>query len=114
MEINYLMSLDESGVVMFDDEGEAMANNIQEWMDTPRGQVYGNPDWGHDFNSFRHEPHNETTAIGLENMILNGLPRDVQGVKIYSILCNPDTSVMDQYNVNIVTNAGAISTQLNV
>lgn len=114
MEIDYLMSLDESGVILLEDEAEAIANNIKEWMDTPRGQIYGNPNWGHDFGKFKHEPHNETTAVGIEGMILTGLPRDVANVSIYAIWCEPDPVALDKYNVEVVTNAGTLSIPLTV
>lgn len=114
MEINYLMSLDESGVILHEDDAESMANNIKEWMDTPRGQVYGNPDWGNDFGKFKHEPHNDATAVGLEGMILTGLPRDVQNVQIYAIWCEPDATELDKYSVEVVTNAGTLSIPFTV
>lgn len=114
MEIDYLMSLDESGVILYEDDAEAMANNIKEWMDTPRGHVFGNPAWGNNFAAYKHEPHNETTAVGLESMILVGLPRDIYGVQIYSIWCAPDETEIDKYNVEIITNAGAVTTALTV
>lgn len=113
MDIDYLMSLDESGVIVYDD-AEAIANNIKEWMDTPKGHVYGNPAWGNNFSAFKHEPHNETTAISIESMILVGLPRDIPSVQIHSIWCEPDATEIDKYTVEIVTNAGAVSTALAV
>lgn len=114
VEIDYLMSLDESGVILYDDEADAMANNIKEWMDTPQGHVYGNPEWGNNFNAYKHEPHNETTAVGIESMILVSLPRDVPNVKIYAIWCEPDALELDKYNIEIISNAGAVTMPLTV
>ncbi len=44
-EIDYLMRLDESGVIVH--EGDAAAiNNVTEWMDTPRGARIRQPRLG--------------------------------------------------------------------
>lgn len=107
-EIDYLMRLDESGVIVH--EGDAAAvNNVTEWMDTPRGHVYGNPAWGNDFAAFRHAPPSEAVEIGIENMIVTGLPRDVVGVVVKGVRCSASKSELDKYHVGVDTNLGFIS-----
>lgn len=107
-EINYLMQLDESGVIVH--EGEAAAiNNVTEWMDTPRGRVYGNPAWGNSFAAFRHAPPSEAVEIGIENMVVTDLPRDVVGVVVKGVRCKASPTEMDVYHVQIYTNLGQVS-----
>ena len=63
-EIDYLMQMDESGVIVH--EGEAAAiNNVTEWMDTPRGQVFGNPAWGNGFQPSATHPHPKRWKLAL-------------------------------------------------
>lgn len=107
-EIDYLMRLNESGVIVHEGE-DAAANNVTEWMDTPVGHVYGNPRWGNRFASFRHAPPSEAVEIGLENMIVTDLPRDVAGVVVRGVRCSASGTEIDIYNVQIDTNIGFIS-----
>lgn len=112
-EIDYLMQMDESGVIVH--EGEAAAiNNVTEWMDTPRGQVFGNPAWGNGFAAFRHAPPSEAVEIGIENMIVTDLPRDVVGVVVRGVRCSASPSQVDIYHVQIDTNIGFVSHTMKV
>lgn len=107
-EIDYLIQMNESGVIVH--EGEAAAiNNVTEWMDTPQGQVYGNPPWGNRFAAFRHSPPSEAVEIGIENMIVTDLPRDVVGVVVKGVRCSASQSEIDIYHVQIDTNVGFVS-----
>jgi hypothetical protein len=112
-EIDYLMQLNESGVIVH--EGDAATiNNVTEWMDTPRGHVYGNPGWGNSFIQFRHEPPSEAVEIGIENMIVTDLQRDVAGVVVKGIRCSASSKNLDVYNVIIDTNLGFVSHPLTI
>lgn len=112
-EIDYLMRLNESGVIVHEG-GDAAINNVTEWMDTPKGHVYGNPPWGNSFASFRHAPPSEAVEIGIENMIVTELPRDVVGVVVRGVRCSASSSEIDIYNVQIDTNIGFISHSLTI
>lgn len=108
-EIDYLMRLDESGVMSYSGD-EAAANTVEEWLRTPKGHVYGRPEWGNELALFKHEPPNEDTAVALENSILLGMIPDMPHLQIRGILCEPDNENIDVYRVQIATQAGYIST----
>lgn len=112
-EIDYLMQLDESGVIVHEDDG-AVINNVVEWLRTPRGSVYGNPAWGNILHSFQHEPPTEATEIAIENMIVVDLPRDVRGVQISGIRCYADPAEPDVYNITLQTGQSLITQQITL
>lgn len=112
-EIDFLMQLDESGVIVHDSDA-AVVNNVVEWLRTPRGSVYGNPAWGNILHSFLHEPPIEDTEIGIENMIVVDLPRDVRGVHISGIRCSADPAELDVYNITLQTGQGLITQQITL
>ncbi|EIM1710161.1 hypothetical protein JFQ88_004055 [Aeromonas dhakensis] len=111
-EIDYLMAMDESGVIVHEGES-AILNNVAEWMDTPRGHVYGNPAWGNRFAAFKHSPPSEAVEIGIENMVVTDLPRDVVGVVVRGVRCAPSPTQIDMYHVQIDTNLGFVSHTLS-
>ena len=112
-EIDYLMKLDESGIILHEGDSAAL-NNVTEWLTTPRGQVYGNPSWGNELRAFQHEPPGEATEIGIENMIVRDLPRDVANIQMKGIRCYADPSEMDVYHINIQTAQGLISQSISL
>ena len=108
-EVDYLMGLDESGIITYSGS-DALANNIMEWLDTPRGHVYGRPGWGNELAMFKHEPPTEDTAVALENSILIGMQADLPSIQVTGILCEPHPVEMDKYRVQIMTQEGFIDT----
>ncbi len=112
-EIDYLMQLDESGVIVHEDDA-AVLNNVVEWFKTPRGSVYGNPAWGNILHSFQHEPPTEATEIAIENMIVVDLPRDVRNVQISGIRCAADPGELDVYNIALQTGQGLLTQQITL
>ncbi|MDH0348168.1 hypothetical protein [Aeromonas dhakensis] len=106
-EVQYLMLLDESGVITCSGL-EAHANNVEEWLDTPKGHVYGRPSWGNELAWFKHEPPNEDTAVALENSILIGMAADLKHIQVSGILCEPHPVEIDRYRVQIMTQEGFI------
>ncbi|WP_429169405.1 hypothetical protein [Aeromonas hydrophila] len=107
-EIDYLLAMDESGVIIHENDA-AVLNNVAEWMDTPVGHVYGNPAWGNRFAAFRHEPPSEAVEIGIENMVVTDMPRDVVGVVVRGVRCSSSPDKIDMYHVQIDTNLGFVS-----
>ena len=106
-EVDYLMALDESGVITYAGN-EALANNVAEWLNTPRGHVYGRPGWGNELALFKHEPPTEDTAVAMENSILIGMQRDLPNLQVTGILCSPDAQETDLYRVEIMTQEGFV------
>ncbi|GAB1077441.1 MULTISPECIES: hypothetical protein [Shewanella] len=108
-EIEYLMSLSESGVRVM--QGAAAdLNKVAEWLDTPRGSVYGLPSWGNELKQFQHEPTNSSdTAVNIEFHIINGLTRDIPEIVIQSIFCEPHPVEPDRFLITIGLPSGELS-----
>lgn len=106
-EVDYLMALDESGVITYSGD-EAVANNVSEWLNTPRGHVYGRPQWGNELALFKHEPPNDDTAVALENSILLGMQVDLPQLQVSGIRCVPDPVEPDIYRVQMMTQQGFV------
>ncbi|WCH25172.1 hypothetical protein [Aeromonas salmonicida] len=106
-EVQYLMELDESGVITLESD-EAQANNVTEWLDTPKGHVYGRPSWGNELALFKHEPPTDDTAVALENSILIGMQADLPSIQVTGIFCEPSATEIDKYRVRILTQEGYI------
>ncbi|MGL5294179.1 MAG: hypothetical protein ACRC9V_10515, partial [Aeromonas sp.] len=105
-EIDYLMGIDESGIIVHESGSAALLNNVTEWMATPVGHVFGRPAWGNRFAAFRHSPPSEALEIAIENMIVTDLPRDVVGVVVRGVRCSASADEIDMYFVQIETNLG--------
>lgn len=100
-EVDYLMGLNESGVVTYDDN-QANFNNLSEWLDTPIGTIYGKPEWGNELGDFKHEPTGDTTvAIAIEFSVIRGVMRDLPEIIIDSIYCEPSKTDADLYMVRV-------------
>lgn len=105
--IDYLMSLNEQGVIVHSD-GDVLLDNLTEWLDTPRGSVFGNPSWGNELSKFKHEVMDEDLAVGVESSIARGLQRDLPSLSILSSV-EVATDGLDRYTVNIITPYGTAS-----
>ena len=107
-ELDYLLRMTPEGVSVL--EGDAAAlNDVAEWLDTPRGIVFGRPDWGNNLDTYRHEPTNEALEVAIENSIMLGLMRDVPAVQIKGIRCEASKERIDEYLLYINTSAGLLS-----
>lgn len=100
-EIDYLMRLDQGGVIEFGGNDGAIAQ-IREWLDTPQGQVWGKPQWGNLLSQFKHEPMDEITEVAMENTIMltikSDLPRiDIGGIRVKCL-------DIDAYKITIMAN----------
>lgn len=105
--IDYLMTLNDQGVVVHK-QSDVILNDLTEWMDTPRGVVFGNPSWGHDLNRFKHEVMNEDLAVSVENSVARGMLRDLPALSSVSSVSVSATK-FDQYQIVITTPYGTIS-----
>lgn len=111
-EVDYLLNLNESGVVVYDNYSAAI-NNVKEWLDTPEGSVWGRPYWGNNLDQFKHEDTNsKITAVQIEFSILQGLARDLPFLQISSIWCEPHPEIIDRYLVTIGLNDGIVEKEV--
>lgn len=112
-EVDYLMSLNESGVIVHNDH-TADENNVLEWLDTPMGSIYGNPSWGHDLNKLKHEPtHSTATALHYEFNIVSKLAIDLPNIQLDSIYCEPSPDHADLYLITIGLATGEVQKTIN-
>lgn len=109
-EIDFLMRVTSGGVTTYED-ADALIAQLDEWLNTPRGSIYGRPDWGNLFIRYKHQPTDDSTAVIIENEILPVLKRDLPALRIGGLRCDPD-GVQD-YTINFMTNAGLITRRIS-
>ena len=108
-EIDYLMRLDESGVIRHDGVN-AEFNDVNEWLDTPEGSIYGKANWGHQLERYKHEPTlSPSTARLIEFSIIRKLPQDMPNIVIQSIFCEPHPKEVDRYQIRIGLPSGELT-----
>lgn len=112
-EIDYLMGMSESGVITYSD-ADADVNNVLEWLDTPKGSIYGRPEWGNEFVKFKHEPTNsEVTAMNIEFNVIQTITRDLPNIVLVSIFCEPSTEFPDLYAIRLGLPRGVAEKTIN-
>lgn len=88
-EVDFLMRVESGGIATH--EGlEGYIAQLDEWLNTPRGTVYGNPTWGNRFFRYKHQPTDESMGVIIENEIIFDLRRDLPDVPLAGIRCDPD------------------------
>ncbi|MCX8979198.1 hypothetical protein NLN92_14390 [Citrobacter portucalensis] len=87
-EIDSRLRVDVSGVVLFLEE-KAMPAQLEEWLRTPQGSVWGWPSWGNPLARFKHEPMNDYTAVAIENFLIDKLEQDLPDLPLSGVRCNP-------------------------
>lgn len=107
-EIHHLLTMGIDGVVEFDDS-QAVLARVLEWLDTPIGQVWGAPHWGHNLTQYKHDPINVNTAVAIESSIVSKLPVDVSGVSINGISVTPANNDIDTFLIKIGINGTVIT-----
>ena len=80
-EYDHLLNVRQHGLHVLSD-GEAVNNNIEEWLDNPVHTISDRPDWGHNLTPFLFEPPSTDLAVAIEASIAEKLPKDVISVKI--------------------------------
>ena len=83
-EYDYLMNTDSQGIAIAKD-GQALNNNIAEWLSTPEHTVANNPSWGNNLKPYLFEPEGTETAILVEMAILSKMPKDIKGLRLAGI-----------------------------
>jgi hypothetical protein len=87
-ELDYLLNASEGGVESYGEDIAAISR-ISEWLDTPQGQVWGSPSWGHTLTQYKHQPMSGDTAAAIENSIAAKLPIDLPDIAISYIRVEP-------------------------
>lgn len=105
--IDYLLSLNDQGVIAHSGS-DVVLDALTEWLDTPRGSVFGNPSWGNELSKFKHEVMNDDLAVSVENAIARGMLRDLANLSAVSSV-SVSISEFDRYQVAITTPYGSIS-----
>lgn len=85
-EIDHLMTLGVSGVKTYESAVEAKAEQLREWLNTPKGKVWGNRSWGTIMQEFKHEPTNLShVQIAIESRLLMKLQEDLPDLSVQAI-----------------------------
>lgn len=108
-EIDYLLRLDAEGVITFGGD-YAIVAQVREWLDTPRGQIWGKPDWGNLLSQFKHLPINNDTASSMEAFILLTLGDDIPNAMIEGIRIHP--TALDLYRIVLEVGGTVINEEL--
>jgi hypothetical protein len=108
-EVDFLLDVNSLGVISHKD-GDALMNNIREWVLTPVGDVYGMPSWGNQFHLFRHYPANEILEMQIEAHIVTKLPVDMPSIPINGI--RVIAKGVDSVTVVIGTSLGVVEEKI--
>lgn len=84
-EFDHLLSGNSAGIATMQD-GNALEDRVQEWLETPEGSVSDLPWWGNRLSSIKHEPQGVNLQVMAEMMIAEKLPRDVRNLQMKGIL----------------------------
>lgn len=108
--VDWLLADNEQGPIIHENSDEAL-NQLSEWLNTPEGEVYGNPAWGNPLKKFKHEDlENEDIMILLENAVIRKAMLDMPHLRISNIR----TSLVDidNYYLQILTPWGEVEKKL--
>lgn len=108
-EIDYLLRLNAEGVLTFAGN-HAVVAQVREWLDTPRGQVWGKPYWGNLLSQFKHMPINDDTASSMEAFILLTIGEDLPNARIDGIRIYP--TALDLYRIILEVGGTVINEEL--
>ena len=86
-EIDSRLRVDRGGIVLHL-EDKAIPAQLEEWLRTPEGSVWGLPSWGNPIRRFQHEPMNDYTAVAVENIMIDKLRKDITTMKLLGVRCN--------------------------
>ncbi len=114
-EINHLLALDGSELEIFLSDEAAQLAQLDMWLDTPKGQYWGNPSWGHRLNQFKFSPtgDNDTSlTVAIENIIILDLRQDLPNVAIVGLEIKK--LQLDMIQLNLQTNFGLLKKILSL
>lgn len=104
MELDHLFAVD-GGQIKEHTEASALLELVRFWLNTPKGERWAKPSWGHELIKYKHDPEAVSTEIAIEAMIFHKLPSDlpsieVRGVRVTFIAKNEAIiSVQSQYGL---------------
>ncbi|EAV1590961.1 hypothetical protein HCK74_004429 [Salmonella enterica] len=93
-EIDPLLTLELSGVKTYASQEEVWWARLYEWLNTPVGQVYGNPSWGNILPEFKHEPTNQShIQIAIEARLFSKLRIDLPDVPASGLMVREGSEI---------------------
>ncbi len=109
MEIDHLMRVD-TGLLVTHDEDEAK-EKVNWWLDTPEGERWGDPAWGHRLVQFKHDAPGVSMEVAIEAHVFNKMQTDIPAIKISGI--RAESINESEVGLIIETNMGLIQTSFN-
>jgi phage baseplate assembly protein W len=105
MEIEHLLKTS-GGELITLDRGQSL-EKINWWLDTPKGQVWGDPNWGNELQQYAHDPVTVSMEVSMEAHILNKMSEDLPFLQIHGIRIK---AIGGEATLSILTEEGLIST----
>ncbi len=112
-EISHLMTATLDGVNTYSGEAATLAR-VAEWFDTPQGQVWGAPAWGHLLNQFKHYPMDDTTATAISNSIFLKLPHDLNDVVLSGVGVEPSEQDLWVITIQLAGISSTLETEVKL
>lgn len=113
-EIDPLLALELSGVKTYSSQEEAWAARLYEWLNTPVGEVYGNPSWGNILPEFKHEPTNlPYIQIEIELRLMDKLVIDLPDVPVRGLSVK-EGEAMDMLKIAIQIHSTVITQEVRI
>lgn len=109
-EIDHLLSLEDGELVTYTENPEL--EKVSMWLNTPKGEYWGRPEWGNRLNSYKHEPVSASLEVEMENVIILDLERDLPSVQVLGISIS--ALDVDQFTISVNTNYGIVEQPLSI
>jgi hypothetical protein len=104
-EIDRNLSVDEGGLIAPAD-GMALAERVNEWLDTPEGDLIDLPGWGNRLSRLKFEPPSADLDVMAEMLILEKLPSDVADISV--VAASVQFAEIDRMTIEIVFAGGFV------
>ena len=88
VEMNHLFDSDHNSFIA-GNGSVAVAMKFENWISTPKGSMWGRPEWGHTLRKFLHEPPTDTLAMIIETELVATLAVDIPEVSISYVQAQP-------------------------
>ncbi|MBE0507903.1 MAG: hypothetical protein IBX50_14525 [Marinospirillum sp.] len=103
-ELDYRLSLVQSGILLHEGSESAMNARIDEWFDTPACTLADNVRWGHPLRQYQFDPPSDLLAIEMEMVVAQKITQDIEGIIVRYIRI--DVTGVDSITVMIAHNYG--------
>ena len=84
-EANHLFASSPSEDVEKYEDESALADRVEEWLETPQGTMAHHPAWGHNLGQFKHDPLSRDLPVLMEMAIAEKLPIDISDIVLLGI-----------------------------